>query len=185
MKVSTLAPAGKKDFNLGFMCLASRLSRYNIPSNTNETVGVLGMRVPRLACLWPTAWLEWGPNAAQLHQLKLKTLARGQALRGGQQEASSGGASSGRLVRRRRDQGRGTSRGARDASHDDRDQAGAGLCSVLVSPSVQRGQAQAKASGKGYRSVQQDQDPQNSRMEVIVEPRTASSSEPLAAEDQL
>ena len=33
-----LVPAGKKiGFNLGFMCLASRLSRYNIPSNTNET----------------------------------------------------------------------------------------------------------------------------------------------------
>ena len=55
-------------------------------------------------------------------------------------------------MRRRRDQGRGTSRGARDASHDDRDQAGAGLRSVLVSPLVQRGQAQAKASGKGYHS---------------------------------
>ena len=37
MKVSTLVPAGKKGFNLGFMSLASRLSRYNIPSNTNET----------------------------------------------------------------------------------------------------------------------------------------------------
>ena len=38
MKVSTFVPAGKKGFNLGFMCpLASRLSRYNIPSNTNET----------------------------------------------------------------------------------------------------------------------------------------------------
>ena len=37
MKVSTLVPAGKKGFNLGFMCLASRLSHYNIPSNTNET----------------------------------------------------------------------------------------------------------------------------------------------------
>ena len=37
MKVSTLVPVGKKGFNLGFMCLASRLSRYNIPSNTNET----------------------------------------------------------------------------------------------------------------------------------------------------
>lgn len=37
MKVSTLVPAGKKGFNLGFMCLASRLSRYNILSNTNET----------------------------------------------------------------------------------------------------------------------------------------------------
>ena len=38
MKVSTLVPVGKKGINLGFMCpLASRLSRYNIPSNTNET----------------------------------------------------------------------------------------------------------------------------------------------------
>ena len=38
MKVSTLVPAGKKGFILGYMCpLASRLSRYNIPSNTNET----------------------------------------------------------------------------------------------------------------------------------------------------
>jgi hypothetical protein len=38
MKVSTLVPVEKKGFNLGFMCpLASRLSRYNISSNTNET----------------------------------------------------------------------------------------------------------------------------------------------------
>ena len=50
---------------------------------------------------------------------------------------------------------RGTSRGAHDASDDDRSQAapgGHGLGSVLVSPLVQRGQAQAKASGKGCHS---------------------------------
>ena len=120
---------------------------------SKSCVGVLGTGVPRLACLQPAAWLEWGPSAAQLHQLKLKTLARGQALRGGRQEASSGAASSGRLARRQRDQGRGTSRGAHDASHDDRDQAGASLCSVLVSSLVQREQAQARsteASSKGY-----------------------------------
>ena len=116
------------------------------------TVGVLGTGVPRLACLRPAAWLKWGPSAVHLHQLKLKTLARGQALWGRRQEASSGAASSGRLVRRLRDQGRGTSRGTYDASHDDRDQAGAGLRSVFVSPLVQRGQAQAKASGKVYHS---------------------------------
>ena len=48
---------------------------------------------------------------------------------------------------------RSTSRGARDASHDDRDQAGASLCSVLVSSLVQRGQPQARsteASSKGF-----------------------------------
>ena len=47
---------------------------------------------------------------------------------------------------------RGTSRGTRDVSHDDQDQAGASLRSVLVSSLVQRGQAQARsteASGKG------------------------------------
>ena len=52
------------------------------------------------------------------------------------------------LIRQAREEAKrsrqGTSRGARDASHDERDQAGAGLRSVLVSPLVQRGQAQAK-----------------------------------------
>ena len=42
---------------------------------------------------------------AHLHQHMLKTLARGQASRGGRHEASSGTASSGWLARRRRDQG--------------------------------------------------------------------------------
>ena len=58
------------------------------------------------------------------------------------------------LIRRARKEAersrQGTSRGALDASHDDQDQAGAGLRSVLVSPSVQREKAQAKASDKGY-----------------------------------
>ena len=40
---------------------------------------------------------------------------------------------------------------------------------------------QAKASI----SVQQDQDQSNGRMEVTVEPKTASSSVPLAVEDHL
>ena len=44
---------------------------------------------------------------------------------------------------------RGTSRGAHDASHDDRGQAGAGLRRVLVSSLVQRGQAHARESSKG------------------------------------
>ncbi len=45
---------------------------------------------------------------------------------------------------------RGTSRGARDASHDDQGrQAGASPCSVLLSSLVQREQAQARASSKG------------------------------------
>ena len=45
---------------------------------------------------------------------------------------------------------RGTSRGAHDASHDDRGrQAGASPRSVLLSSLVQRGQAQARASSEG------------------------------------
>ena len=56
-------------------------------------------------CL-PATWLKWWPSAAHLHRLKLKTLARGQALRGGRQEASSRAASSGRLASMRIDQGR-------------------------------------------------------------------------------
>ena len=75
----------------------------------NVGVGVLGTGVPRLACLQPAAWLKQWPSAAHLHQLKLKTLARGQASWGGRHKASSGAASPGRLARRRSDQGRGTS----------------------------------------------------------------------------
>ena len=48
---------------------------------------------------------------------------------------------------------RGTLRGPHDASHDDQGQAGASPHSVLVSPLVLRGQAQAwstEASGKGF-----------------------------------
>ena len=48
---------------------------------------------------------QWGRSTAHLHQHKLKTLARGQASRGGRPRASSGSASSGWLARRWRDQG--------------------------------------------------------------------------------
>ena len=68
-------------------------------------VGVLGTRVPRLACLRPAAWLKGGPSTTHLHQHRPKTLAKGQASRGGRHGTSSGTASSGWLARRRRDQG--------------------------------------------------------------------------------
>ena len=51
--------------------------------------------------------------------------------------------------RGRREIETGTSRGIRDASHDDRSQEGIGLCRVLVSSLVQRGQAKARVSSKG------------------------------------
>ena len=47
------------------------------------TIGILGMGVPRLACLRPVVWLKGGPSMAHLHQHRPKTLARGQASRGG------------------------------------------------------------------------------------------------------
>ena len=68
-------------------------------------VGVLGTGVPRLACLRPAAWLKGGPSRPIFINTRLKTLARGQASRGGRRGASSGAASSGWLTRRRRDQG--------------------------------------------------------------------------------
>ena len=154
-----------------------------------EFVGVLGTGVPRLACLRPAAWLKWGPSAAHLHQLKLKTLARGQASQGGRLEASSEAASSGRLARRRRDQGRGTSRGARDASHDDRDQAGARrapACVVSLFPLwCKGGKRRPRHRAKVAIPLQRDQDQQSSRTEVTVEPKTATLLVLSPTEDHL
>ena len=116
------------------------------------TVGILGTGVPRLACLRPTAWLKGGPSTAHLHQHKPKTLARGQASRGGRRGPSSGVASPGFLARSGEIKAGQTSRRSRDVSHDDQHQAGASMRSVLVSSLVQRGQAQpwsTEASGKG------------------------------------
>ena len=115
----------------------------NVKHLATVFVGVLGMRVPRLACLRPAAWLKGWPSTARLHQPKLKTLA-GRTMQG----FLRGGLTR-KLSRRRRDQGGGTSRGAHDAIHDDQGQAGAGLRTVLVSSLVQRGQAQARVSSKG------------------------------------
>ena len=109
------------------------------------TVSVLGTGVPRLACLRPAAWLKGGPSTARLHQHKPKTLARGQASRGGRRKTSSGAASPGWLARGGEIKARDTSRGLCDASHDD----WRGKRSVLLSSLAKREQAQARASSKG------------------------------------
>ena len=117
------------------------------------SVGVLGTGVPRLACLRPTAWLCERAHTAHLHRQALKTLARGQASRGGRRKTPSGAASPGWLARGREIKARQTSRGSRDMSHDDRDQAGASAHSVLVSSLVLGRQAQARsteASSKNF-----------------------------------
>ena len=72
-------------------------------------------------------------------------------------------------------------------SHDERHQAGANARSVLVSTLVLRRSAQVKsteASSKGcYILVQRDQDHEAIKMEVTVEPKTASPPESFAGED--
>ena len=144
-----------------------------------------GTGVPRLACLRPAVWLERGPSAAHLHQHKLKTLARGQASRGGWQKASSGTASSGWLARRRRDQG-GVPHKVPVTQAMTTKARRALACAESLFPlwckgSKRRQEYQAKATIL----VQQDQDQQNGRMEVIMEPKPASPPEPLTGEDQL
>ena len=87
---------------------------------------------------------------------------------------------------------RSPSRGAHDASHDDQDQADARrapACAVSSFPlwckwgkrrcGVPRHQAKVTIS------VQRDQDQQDGRTEVTVEPETTSPSEPLAGEEHL
>ena len=116
------------------------------------TVGVLGTGVPRLACLRPTAWLSQQAVQPIFINKASKTLARGQASRGGQRKTSSGAAKPGRLTRIGDIKAGQTSRGSRDMSHDDRDQAGASARNVLVSSLVLRKPVQARsteASGKG------------------------------------
>ena len=117
-----------------------------------------------------------------------KTLARGQASRGGRRKTSSGAASLGWLARGGEIKARGTSRGSYDVSHDDQDQEGASMHSVPVSSLVLRRQAQARsteASGKGFHIGATRQDQQDGRTEVTVEPKTASSPTPLAGEDHI
>ena len=59
-------------------------------------------------------------------------------------------------------------------------------CAVSLFPlRCKGGKHMARHQAKVTISVQQDQDQQNGMMEVIVEPRKASSSESLAGEDQL
>ena len=156
------------------------------------TVGVLGMGVPRLACLRPAAWLEWWPSTAHLHQRKTQDPREGPSLAG---RTTRGFLRNG-LARQAREEAersrQGTSRGARDVIHDDQDQAGARrapACAVSLFPLWCKGgkhrHGVPRHQAKVAISVQRDQDQQSSRMEVTMEPKTASSLVPLATEDQL
>ena len=89
------------------------------------TVGVLGTGVPRLACLRPTAWLSQQAVRPIFINNACKTLARGQASRGGRRKTSSGVAWPGRLTRSGDIKVGQTLRGPSDVSHDDRHKVGA------------------------------------------------------------
>ena len=76
-------------------------------------------------------------------------------------------------------------------SHDDQDQAGASAGasthSVLVSPLVLRGKRRRGVPRRQVEvspSVQRDQDQQDGKKEVTMEPKAASPPEPFAGEDR-
>ena len=139
-------------------------------------------------CL-PTACgvAQRGGSTAHLHQHKPKTLARGQASRGGRCGASSGTASPGWLTRRRRDQGgvphevpvtqAMTTKGAR------RVPARAVSSFPLWCKGGKRSRGVPRHQAKVAISVQRDQDQEDYETEVTVEPKTASSPELCAGED--
>ena len=125
-------------------------------------VGVLGTGVPRLACLRPAACIKGGPSMAHLHQHKLKTLARGQASRGGRHGASSGTASSGWLARRRRDQGRVPHEVLVTQAMTTKGASRAPARAVSSFPLwCKGGKRRREHQAKAFISVQQDQDQQN------------------------
>ena len=66
--------------------LSTRLSNsssfFTEINNQPINVGVLGTGVPRLVCLWPTAWLSRQAVRPIFTNKASKTLARGQASRG-------------------------------------------------------------------------------------------------------
>src|SRR3954469_4568333 len=105
------------------------------------------MRVPRLA-----AWLKWGPSTAHLPQHKTQDPREGPSLAGRTTRSFLRHGPIGLAREEVERSRRGTSRGARDASHDDQGrQVGASPRSVILSSLVQREQAQARASSKGTR----------------------------------
>ena len=116
-----------------------------------KSVGVLGTGVPRLACLrrgsrgGPVRPVFINPSSRPSRGAEPRGADDGRPPQGRSHQAGSRGG--GEI------KARGTSRGARDVSHDDQDQAGASPRSVLVSSLVQRGQVQARsteASSKGF-----------------------------------
>ena len=140
-------------------------------------VGVLGTGVPGIVCLRPAEWPKWWPSTAHLHQLKLKTLARGQARNG--------------LTRQAREEAERSRQGvprevlAMQAMTIETRRAPASAVSLfpLWCKGGKRRHGVPRHQAKVTISVQRDQDQQSGRTEVTVDPKTASSLVPLAVED--
>ena len=155
---------------------------------STKPVGVLGTGVPRLACMQPAAWLKWWSSTTHLHQHKTQGPCEGPSLAWQTTQGFLRTASLGRLVRRRRDQGR-VPREVLVTQAMTIETRRAPDCAVSLFPLWCKGGKHRRGvprhQAKVTISVQRDQDQQSGRMEVTVEPKTASSPVPLAAEDQL
>ena len=153
------------------------------------TVGILGTGVPRLACLRPAAWLHQWPSMARLHQPNTQDHREGPSLAG---KTTQGLLRSG-LTRQAREEAERSRQGVpREV-----------LMMQAMTIKTRRAPAHAVSSfplwckgGKRRRgvprhkakvsiSVQRDQDQQDGRTEVTMEPKTAPSPAPLAGEDHL
>ena len=123
-----------------------------------------------------------GPVRPVFISTRLKTLARGQASRSGTRHNFLRNGLARQALEEAERSRQGTSRGARDASHDDQDQAGARrapACAVSLFPLWCKGGKHRRGlprhQAKVAISVQRNQDQRSGRMEVTVEPKTASS----------
>ena len=133
------------------------------------------------ACGVAQAVAQYGPSSTTQAQDPRE----GPSLAGRTTEGSSGVASLGGLARRRRDQGR-VPREVPVTQTMTIETRRAPACAVSLLPLRCKGSKhRLRYQAKVTVSVQQDEDQHNGRMEVIVEPRTASPPESLAVEDQL
>ena len=151
------------------------------------TVGVLGTGVPRLAA----CGLRRGSRSGPVRPIFVNTSSRpsrGAKPHGADDRKLPQAASSGWLARRRRDQGR-VPRELLVMQAMTIKTRRAPACTVSLFPLWCKGGKHRcgvpRHQAKVAISVQRDQDQRSGRMEVTVEPRTASSPVPLAAEDQL
>ena len=123
------------------------------PSPTKDFVGVLGTGYPDLPTCGPGHGSTNGPVRPGFTSNSSRSSRGAKPREADDTKTFLGAASLGWLPRSRDIYARGTSRGARDVSRDDRGQAGASTRSVLVSSLVLRKQAQARSteeSSKGF-----------------------------------